>query len=187
MQVVGGEVGVEEGGFEPEAAVGAGAAEDGGAVGEQGAADVGDGVVGGALGAEEDGGDGGVFVELQLGVFVDELGQFAGGGADAVDEVGEAVAAEGSEGDGDFEDVGAAGGARGAAEEVGEAGVGVVVGVEVVGGVAEGVRWWGSATARRPAATGCQPSLCRSRVTVWACSMPASLCRCWSLNRRGPP
>ncbi|WVT94953.1 hypothetical protein V3O60_27955 [Streptomyces xanthochromogenes] len=87
-------MGVEEGGFEPEAAAGVGAAEDGGPVGEEGAADVGDGVVVGVAGAEEDGGDGGVFVELQLVVLVDELGQLGGVGADVVDEVGEAVAAE---------------------------------------------------------------------------------------------
>ena len=62
-----------------------------------------------------------------------------GGGDGAVDEVGESVAAECLEGDGDLEGVGAAGGAEGAAEEVGEACVGVVVGVEVVGVVVEGV------------------------------------------------
>ena len=61
-----------------------------------------------------------------------------GVGADLVDEGAEAGAAEGFEGDGDLEDVGASGGAQGAAEEVGEAGFGVVVGVEVVGVVVRG-------------------------------------------------
>ena len=91
-----------------------------------------------AGGAEEDGAEGGAVVELECGVGVDEVGEVVGGGEGAVDEVGESVAAEGLEGDGDLEDVGAAGGAQGAAEEVGEAGFGVVVGVEVVGVVVEG-------------------------------------------------
>lgn len=138
-EVVGGGVGVEEGGFEPEAVVGAGAAEDGVSLGEEGAADGGDGGVVGVGGAEEDGADGGAVVELEVGVLVDEVGEVVGGGDGAVDEVGESVAAECLEGDGDFEGVGAAGGAQGAAEEVGEAGVGVVVGVEVGGVVVEGV------------------------------------------------
>ena len=65
-------------------------------------------------------------------------GELLGLVADLVDEGAEAGAAEGLEGDGDLQDVGAAGGAQGAAEEVGEAGFGVVVGVEVVGVVGEG-------------------------------------------------
>lgn len=139
VEVVGGGVGVEEGGFEPEVAVGAGAAEYGVASGEEGAADGGDGVVVGVGGAEEDGGDGGAVVEVECGVFGDEVGEVVGGGAGAVDEVGESGAAECLEGDGDLECVGAAGGAQRAAEEVGESGLGVVVGVEVGGVVVEGV------------------------------------------------
>ncbi len=69
-EVVGGGVGVEEGGFEPEVACGVGAAEDGVAAVEEGAADGGDGVVGGAGGAEEDGADGGALVEVEAGVVV---------------------------------------------------------------------------------------------------------------------
>lgn len=136
-------MGVEEGGFEPEAVVGVGAAEYGVAAGEEGAADGGDGGVGGVGGAEEDGADGGVVVEVEGGGFVDEVGEVVGGGEGAVDEVGESGAAECLEGDGDFEGVGAAGGAEGAAEEVGEAGFGVVVGVEVGGLVVE----WGEVVA----------------------------------------
>lgn len=130
-------VGVEEGGFEPAAAVEGGAAEDGAALVEEGAAYGGDGVVGGASGPEEDGADDGVVVELEAGVCGGEVGEFVGVGADLVDEVADAVASEGLEGDGDLEDVGAAGGAQGAAEEVGVACFGVVVGVEVVGPVGE--------------------------------------------------
>lgn len=180
-------VGVEEGGFEPAAAVEGGAAEDGAALVEEGAAYGGDGVVGGASGPEEDGADDGVVVELEAGVCGGEVGEFVGVGADLVDEVADAVAPEGLEGDGDLEDVGATGGAQGAAEEVGVACFGVVVGVEVVGPVGEGVRSVGSRTARSPAATGCQPSLCRSRVTVSAWASPSSLVRCRSLKRRPPP
>lgn len=110
-EVVGGGVGVEEGGFEPEAAVGVGAAEYGVALGEEGAADGGDGGVVGVGGAEEDGADGGAVVELECGVAGDEVGEVVGGGDGAVDEVGESVAAEGLEGDGDFEGVGSSGGA----------------------------------------------------------------------------
>ncbi|GAA3068511.1 hypothetical protein GCM10020000_61160 [Streptomyces olivoverticillatus] len=50
-------------------------------------------------------------MEFEGGAGVDEVGEVVGGGADAFDEVGDAAAAEGAEGDGDFEDVGAAGGA----------------------------------------------------------------------------
>ena len=89
-------------------------------------------------GAEQDGADGGVVVELEAGVVGNEVGEVVGVGADLVDEGAEAVASEGFEGDGDFEDVGSATGAQGAAEEVGEPGVGVVVGVEVVGVLFEG-------------------------------------------------
>lgn len=71
-------------------------------------------------------------------MFLDECGEFAGTVADVIDECAESGAAEGFEGDGDFEGVGAAGGAQGAAEQVGEAGFGVVVGVEVVGVVVQG-------------------------------------------------
>lgn len=133
-------VGVEKGGFEPELSVEDGAAEDGAAFGEEGAAYRGDGVVGGFGGPEQDGADGGWVVELEAGVCLDEAGEFLGVGADLVDEGAESVAAEGFEGDGDFEDVGASGGAQGAAEEVGESGLGVVVGVEVVGVVVECVQ-----------------------------------------------
>ncbi|CAO0825061.1 hypothetical protein SMICM17S_03421 [Streptomyces microflavus] len=154
-------VGVEEGGLEPEAAFGVGAAEDGVAAVEEGAAEGGDGVVVGAGGAEEDGGDGGAVVEVEGGGFGDEVGEVVGGGEGAVDEVGEAWCGRGRcRVTADLEGVGAAGGAQGAAEEVGQAGFGVVVGVEVVGACgARAVRSAASRTARRPAATGCQPSL----------------------------
>lgn len=66
----------------------------------------------GAGGAEEDGAEGGAGVEFVVGVGLDEVGEGLGGGEGAVDEFAEAVAAEGLEGDGDFEDVGAAGGAQ---------------------------------------------------------------------------
>lgn len=138
-QVVGSGVRVEQGGFEPEAVVEAGAAQDCPAFGEEGAAYGGDGVVGGVDGPEQDGADGGPVVEFEAGVPVDEFGELGGSFADAVDEGAESGAAEGFEGDGDLEDVGSSGGAQGAAEEVGEARFGVVVGVEVVGVVAE----WG--------------------------------------------
>lgn len=105
-------VGVEEGGLEPQAGGGGGAAEDGLAVGEEGAADGGEGGVVGAGGAEEDGAEGGAGVEFVAGVGLDEVGEGLGGGEGAVDEFAEAVAAEGLEGDRDFEDVGAAGGAQ---------------------------------------------------------------------------
>lgn len=164
-----------------------GAAEDGVAALEEGAADGGDGVVVGAGGAEEDGADGGAVVEVEGGVLGDEVGEVVGGGEGAVDEFGESGAAECLEGDGDLEGVGAAGGAEGAAEEVGESGFGVVVGVEVGGVVVEGVRWWRSGTARRPADAGCQPSLCRSRVTLWARSRPWRRVRWVGLKREGPP
>lgn len=120
-EVGGAGVGVEEGGFEPEAAVEAGSAEDGAALGEEAAADGGDGVVGGVCGAEEDGADGRWGVEFEAGMCGDEVGELVGVCADLVDEGAEAGAAEGFEGDGDLEGVGAAGGAQGAAEEVGEA------------------------------------------------------------------
>lgn len=136
-QVGGPGVGVEEGGLKPEAAVEAGAAEDGSAAGEEVSAYGGDGVVGGSCGAEQDGADGGPVVEFEGGVVVDEGGEGAGVVADLVDEGAEAGAAEGLESDGDLEGVGAAAGARGAAEEVGQAGFGVVVGVEVVGVLVE--------------------------------------------------
>lgn len=128
-------VGVEEGGFEPEAAVECGASEDGAALVQEGAAYGGDGGVGGSGGSEQDGADGGPVVELEAGVGGYEVGQLVGVGADLVDEGADAFSAEGFEGDGDFEDVGASGGAQGAAEEVGESCFGVVVGVEVVGAV----------------------------------------------------
>lgn len=85
LEVVGGGVGVEEGGFEPEAAVGVGAAEYGVAAVEEGAADGGDGVVVGVGGAEEDGADGGAVVEFEAGGAGDEVGEGVGGGAGAVD------------------------------------------------------------------------------------------------------
>lgn len=112
LEVVGGGVGVEEGGLEPEFAVDVGAAEYGLALGEEGAADGGDGGVVGVGGAEEDGADGGAVVEPEVRVAVDEVGEVVGGGDGAVDEVGESVAAECLEGDGDLEGVGAAGGAQ---------------------------------------------------------------------------
>lgn len=108
----GGGVGVEEGGFEPEAVAGVGAAEHGVASGEEGAADGGDGGVVGVGGAEEDGADGGAVVEVEGGGFGDEVGEVLGGGEGAVDEVGEPGAAECPEGDGDLEGVGASGGAQ---------------------------------------------------------------------------
>lgn len=128
-------VGVEEGGFEPAAAVEGGAAEDGAAFVQEGAAYGGDGVVGGFGGPEEDSADGRPVVELEAGVGGYEVGELVGAGADLVDEGADSFSSEGFEGDGDFEDVGAPGGAQGAAEEVGEARFGVVVGVEVVGAV----------------------------------------------------
>lgn len=130
---------VEQGGFEPEAALRVGAAEDGVAVVEEGAADGGDLLVVGVGGAEQHGAEGGPCMEGEGGVVVDLLGEGVGEVADLVDEGAESVAAERAEGDGHLEGVGAAGGAQAAAEEVGEAGFGVVVGVEVVGGVLEGV------------------------------------------------
>lgn len=178
---------VEQGGFEPEPAVHAGAAEYGAALGEEGAADVGDALVGCAAGAEEDGAEGGGVVEVEAGVGVKGGCELLGLVADLVDEGAESGAAEGFEGDGDFEDVGASGGAQGAAEEVGQTGFGVVVGVEVVGVVGEGVRSAGLRTARRPAATGCQPSLWRSRVTVAARSRPVSWVRRVGLKRSPAP
>ena len=85
-------------------------------------------VVVGVGGAEEHGADGGRRVELEArGGASTRSARWLGGGAGAVDEVGESVAAEGAQGDGDLQGVGAAGGAQRAAEEVGEAGVGVVV------------------------------------------------------------
>lgn len=147
-------MGVEEGDFEPEAVVGAGAAEDGAAFVDEGAADGGDGFVVCSGGAEEDGGDGGAVVELQVGVGFDEVGEFLGECAGVVDECGESGAAEGAEGDGHFEYVGASGGAEGAAEEVGVACFGVVVGVEVVGLVVEGVEGGGSGYGEEPGGDG---------------------------------
>src|SRR5690606_33599196 len=123
-QVFGPGVGVEKGDLEPEPVVETGAAEDGPALGEEPAAYGGDGVVGGTGGPEQDGADGGPVVELEAGVFVDEVGELAGAGADLVDEGAEAAAAERPERDGDLENVGAPGGAQGAAEEVGQAGLG---------------------------------------------------------------
>lgn len=58
-------------------------------------------------------------MEFEAGVGVEESGEVVRGVDGAVDECGEAVAAEGAEGGGDLEGVGAAGGAQGAAEEVG--------------------------------------------------------------------
>ncbi len=136
-QVAGGGVGVEQGGLEPEAAVRLGAAEDRAALGEERAADRGDGPVGRALGPEEDGGEGGAAAQVEAGGLLHQVGEVLGPVHAGVDEGAEPGAAEGAEGDGDLEDVGAAGGPEGAAEEVGETGLGVVVGVEVVGGVAE--------------------------------------------------
>lgn len=120
-QVVRPGVGVEEGDLEPEAAVEVGAAEDGAAFVEELSAYGGHGVVGGSGGPEEDGADGGRVVEFEAGVRLDLAGELVGVGADLVDEGAESVAAEGFEGDGDLQDVGASGGAQGAAEEVGEA------------------------------------------------------------------
>lgn len=174
VQVSGRGARVEQGGLEPEAAVGAGAAEDGAALVQEGAAQGGELLVVGVGGAEEDGADGGGCVDLEAGVGVEAPGEGVGEGAGVVDEADESVAAEGAEGDGDLEGVGASGGAQGAAEEVGEAGVGVVGGVEVVGLVGEGASRAVSGTVRRPAATGCQPSLCRSTVTERARSSPAT-------------
>lgn len=77
-------------------------------------------------------------MEFEAGVVVDELRELACLFADLVDQSAESCASEGFQGDGDLEHVGAAGGAQGAAEEVGEAGLGVVVGVEVVGALVEG-------------------------------------------------
>lgn len=94
VQVPGRGVGVEEGGLEPEAAVGGGAAEDGGAVLEEGAAQGGELVVVRGGGSEEDRGEGGVCVEFEAGVGVEEVGEPVGCCAGEVDEVGEAVAAE---------------------------------------------------------------------------------------------
>jgi hypothetical protein len=77
-------------------------------------------------------------VQFEAGVRVDEVGEVPGVGADLVDERAEAAASEGFEGDGEFEDVGSAGGAQGPAEQVGQSGLGVVVGVEVVGVLPQG-------------------------------------------------
>lgn len=96
-----------------------GAAEDGAALVQEGAAQGGEVVVVGVGGPEEDGGEGGGCVEFEAGVGVEESGEVVCGVDGAVDECGEAVAAEGAEGGGDLEGVGAAGGAQGAAEEVG--------------------------------------------------------------------
>lgn len=93
-QVPFGGVGVEQGGFEPEAAVCGGAAEYGAAAEEEGAAQGGEVGVVGVGGAEEDGADGGGCVEFEAGVRVEEAGEVVGEFAGAVDEVGEAVAAE---------------------------------------------------------------------------------------------
>lgn len=71
-----------------------GAAEDGAALVEEGAAQGGELVVGGVGGPEEDGADGGRGVEFEAGVGVEALGEVLGELAGAVDEVGEAVAAE---------------------------------------------------------------------------------------------
>lgn len=98
-----------------------GAAEDGVAVVEEGAADGGDLLVVGVGGAEQHGAEGGPCVEGEGGVVVDLLGEGVGEVADLVDEGAESVAAERAEGDGHLEGVGAAGGAQAAAEEVGEA------------------------------------------------------------------
>lgn len=113
-------MGVEEGGLEPEAAVRAGTAQDGAACGEEGAADGCGLFVGGRCGPEQDGGEGGAFVQLQVRLLVDQVRELSGGGAGAVDERGQAGAAERPEGDGDLEDVGAAGRPQGAAEQVGQ-------------------------------------------------------------------
>jgi hypothetical protein len=147
-QVAGSGVRVEQGGFEPEAVVEAGAAEDGPAFGEEGAAYGGHGVVGGVAGRNRTVLMVGPVVELEAGVTLDELGELGGLFADLVDEGAESGAAEGFEGDGDLEDVGASGGAQGAAEEVGEACFGVVVCVEVVGVVGEWLRGRGGRVRR---------------------------------------
>src|SRR5206468_1796196 len=85
-EVVGAGVGVEQGGFEPEAAVEAGAAEDGAALVEEFSAYGGDGVVGGVCGPEQDRADGGVVVELEARMVDDEGGELRGPVADLVDE-----------------------------------------------------------------------------------------------------
>lgn len=180
-------VGVEQGGLEPEAAVGGGSAQYGGAALEEGAAQGGQCGVVGVGGPEQDGADGGRRVEFEGGVCFEESGELFGAGAGAVDEVGEAVSAEGAQGGGDFEGVCAAGGAQGAAEEVGQAGLGVVGGVEVVGLVGEGASRVVSGTVRSPAAMGCQPSLWRSMVIDRARWRPASLGRWRGLRWRRPP
>lgn len=94
VQVPRGGVRVEQGGFEPEAAVGVGAAEDGAAFVQEGAAQGGDLGVIGVGGPEEHGGEGGGCVEFEVGVGVEACGEVVGECAGVVDEVGEAVAAE---------------------------------------------------------------------------------------------
>ena len=137
-QVVGPGVGVEEGGFEPEPAVGRArprTARPSVRRVRRTAATVSSVA---SCGAEQDGADGGPVVEFEGGVRVDEVGELPGRGRRPGRRGRRGRAAEGFEGDGDLEDVGAAGGAQGAAEEVGQAGFGVVVGVEVVGVLGEG-------------------------------------------------
>lgn len=94
VQVPRGGVRVQQGGFEPQAAVGVGAAEDGAALVQEGAAQGGEPGVVGVGGPEEDGADGGGRVEFEAGVGVEECGEVLGECAGAVDEAGEAVAAQ---------------------------------------------------------------------------------------------
>jgi hypothetical protein len=131
--VLGAGGGVEERGFEPESSGGVGTTENGGAVGDKGASDGGHVRVSGVCRPEEDGADGGTGVEGEVGIVLNEVREALSAGADVVDEFTDSAPAEGAERDRDLENVGAACGAQRAAEQVGESGVGVVVGVEVVG------------------------------------------------------
>lgn len=71
-----------------------GAAEDGAAFVQEGAAQGGELVVVGVGGPEEDGADGGGRVEFEARVGVEERGELPGEFAGAVDEADEAVAAQ---------------------------------------------------------------------------------------------
>jgi hypothetical protein len=116
--------------LQPGLSVHRGAAEHGGAVLQQPAPHGRDRHVAG--GSDQQRGQRRAAPQQQTRVPVDLVGQLGGKRAAALDEHADAGPAEGSQRHGDLEAVGPAGGADGAAEQVGQAGLGVVGGVEVV-------------------------------------------------------
>lgn len=126
-------------------------------------------------------------MQFEVGVRVDEGGELPGVAADLVDERAEAVASEGFEGDGEFEDVGAAGGAQGAAEEVGQSGFGVVVGVEVVGALSQGGEVVGVANGEEACGDGLPAEFVQVEGDGVGGVEAGEPVRCRSLKRRPPP